>query len=54
MNDIYEEDDAQRSKISAETPANWPGATIMIVFFITVIVICGFCSWISVELIRSN
>lgn len=35
-------------------PANWPGAVVMIAFFITIIVICGLCMWGFVALVRGN
>lgn len=39
-----------RAEVEIEAPPNWPGAIVMIAFFVTLIVICGICTWGVVEL----
>lgn len=52
-NDVWERsngDQNDRAEVEIEAPPNWPGAIVMIAFFVTLIVICGICTWGVVEL----
>lgn len=40
----------QELEFEADSRPNWPGAIVMIAFFITVVIVCGICTWGVVEL----